>query len=253
MSRMSMKSMFASLFAVSSLSMAAQTPINTVPFTIKEPGSYYLTTNLAMPTKGAAITVATSNVTIDLSGFTLTAADIGIKSTGTSNLFVKNGSIRTSLSGWSWGYLGHFQDYSVTLTNLSITASGIGVLLHGRNNTLTNTGILAERAIWLSANSSFISNVNAQSNTTGSNAIDIGGSENVIEHCQFTDFAYTHFMYSTATRPSVFRDNTFQNVLSIGLQSTATAATDPIFVNNVFVGSNNPASTTYKGTGNLFY
>src|SRR5208282_3722482 len=47
-------------------------PISSAPFTISQPGSYYLTTNLTV-TGGNAITIAANNVTLDLNGFTISS------------------------------------------------------------------------------------------------------------------------------------------------------------------------------------
>ncbi|HVM48540.1 MAG TPA: hypothetical protein VMU04_10965 [Candidatus Acidoferrum sp.] len=49
-----------------------RTPIASAPFTITQPGSYYLTTNLTV-SSGNAITIAASGVTLDLSGFTISS------------------------------------------------------------------------------------------------------------------------------------------------------------------------------------
>lgn len=47
-----------------------RTPISLAPFTINQPGSYYLTTNLSV-TSGDGITINANNVTVDLNGFTI--------------------------------------------------------------------------------------------------------------------------------------------------------------------------------------
>src|SRR6478609_1827254 len=47
-----------------------RTPVSSAPFTINQPGSYYLTTNLTI-SSGTAITIATNDVTLDLNGFAL--------------------------------------------------------------------------------------------------------------------------------------------------------------------------------------
>ena len=47
-----------------------RTPINSIPYTITESGSYYLTTNLSGSWHG--IIIQGSDVTLDLMGFTLT-------------------------------------------------------------------------------------------------------------------------------------------------------------------------------------
>src|SRR5208337_66021 len=49
----------------------ARTPIST-PYTITQPGSYYLTTNLNL-TEGDAINIETDGVTLDLNGFTISS------------------------------------------------------------------------------------------------------------------------------------------------------------------------------------
>lgn len=54
-----------------------RTPISAVPYTITEPGSYYLTGNMTMVAQGNAITIDADNVTLDLNGFTLDGAGIG--------------------------------------------------------------------------------------------------------------------------------------------------------------------------------
>jgi hypothetical protein len=50
-----------------------RTPISSLPFTITQPGSYFLTKNLTS-SSGDGITVQADNVTIDLNGFTLSGA-----------------------------------------------------------------------------------------------------------------------------------------------------------------------------------
>ncbi len=53
-----------------------RTPISSIPFTITEPGSYYMTQNLTNTTLNAdGITIDVNNVTLDLGGFTLSATD----------------------------------------------------------------------------------------------------------------------------------------------------------------------------------
>ena len=74
-----------------------RTPIESLPFTISTPGSYYLTGNLT--SAGNGIVVTCDNATIDLMGFTLTGpdSDMGIYAQGGSGgirgLVVRNGRI----------------------------------------------------------------------------------------------------------------------------------------------------------------
>jgi hypothetical protein len=73
-------------------------PIGSVPFTISQPGSYYLTKNLSGAAAG--ITVLTSGVTIDLGGFELTGDRFvfghGLIVVPSDKVAVQNGRIR----GW---------------------------------------------------------------------------------------------------------------------------------------------------------
>ena len=74
-------------------------PISKLPFTINQPGSYFLTDNLQFTAaSGNAITITVSNVTLDLMGFTLSSSNpvtgVGIKiDAGLRNIAVRNGVI----------------------------------------------------------------------------------------------------------------------------------------------------------------
>ena len=75
-----------------------RTPIGSAPFTISQPGSYYLTTNLTVST-GDAITIATNGVTLDLNGFTIrstaaSATGYGILINRVNDITIANGHIR---------------------------------------------------------------------------------------------------------------------------------------------------------------
>ncbi len=65
-----------------------RTPIATAPVTITQPGSYYLTTNLA-----GSVTIAADNVTLDLMGFTIIPASGSaiLQSGPRSRVLVRNG------------------------------------------------------------------------------------------------------------------------------------------------------------------
>jgi parallel beta-helix repeat protein len=55
----------------------ARTPISSLPYTITNPGSYYVTANLTGVSGSDGIDIATNNVTLDLNGFTLHGAGAG--------------------------------------------------------------------------------------------------------------------------------------------------------------------------------
>ena len=77
----------------------ARTPIESLPFSISQSGSYYLTRNLQFSSaSGHAITIAVSNVTLDLMGFTLSSTS-GVTGDaihfngGLRNVAINNGAI----------------------------------------------------------------------------------------------------------------------------------------------------------------
>jgi hypothetical protein len=99
-----MKTILPSLLALTisftSIIGYAQTTIAKVPFTIKKSGSYILANDLTYSGTSTAITVEASNVTIDLSGFTLqsstaeTGNGIEVSSNSTYNgVTIQNGTI----------------------------------------------------------------------------------------------------------------------------------------------------------------
>lgn len=94
----------------------ARTPIESLPYVISTPGSYYFTRNLQFTAaSGHAISISSPNVTLDLNGFTLssTAAVVGRAisvSDGLNNITIRNGIIAgsstvfpTSIAGFENG------------------------------------------------------------------------------------------------------------------------------------------------------
>ena len=83
-----------------------RTPISSVPFTITQPGSYYLTANLVSASSG--IIIQTNRVTVDLMGFSITGdrgpIDQGVSIEGQTNapcrnVVVRNGSLHNFCYG----------------------------------------------------------------------------------------------------------------------------------------------------------
>ena len=75
-----------------------RTPINSLPITITEPGSYYLTGNLTATggTGHRGIDIQTDNVALDLMGFTISGGgvnDTGIGFSGQDNITIRNGTV----------------------------------------------------------------------------------------------------------------------------------------------------------------
>lgn len=118
-------------------------PISTVPFTLSQPGSYYLTTNLTVGT-GEAIAITSGNVTLDLNGFTIqsTAASAngyGIRiNGGLQNITIANGFIRGGVTNNGSGVFGGggfaHGIYSTAGTPVNVLVSRVsvsGCLTHG--------------------------------------------------------------------------------------------------------------------------
>ena len=86
-----------------------RTAITNLPFTINQPGSYYLTQSFAVNTMLSGITIVTNDVTLDLMGFTLSGftngvgVRIGSQNLPLKNVVVMNGIIRF----WSTGVALH--------------------------------------------------------------------------------------------------------------------------------------------------
>ncbi len=132
-----------------------RTPIATAPFTISQPGSYYLTTNLTV-SSGDAITIAANNVTLDLNGFTIAstaASATGIAillSGGRTNIAIYNGHISSGVtnngsgtyggSGFNTGiYFSTAIPCNVRVKDVSVT----GVLNYGIYLALNSTVVAA--------------------------------------------------------------------------------------------------------------
>jgi hypothetical protein len=109
-----------------------RTPISSAPVIITAPGSYYLTTNLAV-SGGDAITIATNGVTLDLNGFTIastapSATGNGILiNSGLRNLAILNGFIQGGVTNGSGGYNGGGFGSGIVGSPQNARVSGVSV------------------------------------------------------------------------------------------------------------------------------
>lgn len=117
-------------------------PISFLPTNILTSGSYYVTTNLTGTPSFDGIEISANNVTLDLSGFTLTgvaSSQNGIRVSGTyTNIIVRNGTVV------NWGFSGVDAFYSGSPRNMlfeNITASGNGI-----SGVANGSGITTEAA-----------------------------------------------------------------------------------------------------------
>jgi hypothetical protein len=111
-----------------------RTPISSAPFTISDPGSYYLTTNITV-SSGDAIIIATNGVTLDLNGFTISstapsAAGYGILlNSGLRNITIANGLIEGGVTNgvYAGSGFGYGIEYSSFPPPVNVLVSRVSV------------------------------------------------------------------------------------------------------------------------------
>lgn len=126
-------------------------PISSLPFTISQSGSYYLTGDLIA--SGTGITVNSNDVTIDLMGYTISGGSgFGIYMNGRSNVEIRNGTIRDFAS--SGIYEGSTFGEGHRFINVRVISNGsYGIYLNSKANLIKDstavgngsTGIYAYR------------------------------------------------------------------------------------------------------------
>jgi hypothetical protein len=217
-----------------------RTPISSLPFTISNSGSYYLTGTVTGVSGTNGITVVANNVTVDLNGFSLLGAvgsldgiNIGGGShIGCTNITLANGSI----SGWG--------RYGID-ASVSWNAVLEEILISKNTNSAVNLGIL-----------STVRHCNAFSN--GSYGF-IGGSA-LLEGCSANFNASDGYHVSTARVIDCFAQNNsgagiwayngsyvsgclsaynFDSGIGLGIDSVA--------INNSCVGNNTANSSAEAG------
>src|SRR5215470_14609518 len=88
-----------------------RTPISSLPFTISSPGSYYVTKDLTGTAGNNGITIAASDVHLDLMGFTLRGVSGSLHGIASSGPQIKISIVRGKVCGWGGAgiYLGGTQ------------------------------------------------------------------------------------------------------------------------------------------------
>jgi parallel beta-helix repeat protein len=108
-----------------------RTAITSLPYTISQPGSYYVTTNLS-----GNITIAASGVTLDLMGFELVYdLGTGIYISGSrSNLVIRNGTVR----GCGFYGVDAFDASNSRVERLNVLSSASSGIRAGTGNTVND-------------------------------------------------------------------------------------------------------------------
>ena len=89
-----------------------RTPISSLPYTITSPGAYYVTTNLTGVSGQSGINISANDVTLDLSGFTLSGGAGTLRGIfitySYTNIVIRNGTVigwgGNGVDGFSFGY-----------------------------------------------------------------------------------------------------------------------------------------------------
>lgn len=114
------------------------TRINSLPFTIKAPGAYYLGGNLSYSGSDTAITVdaGLNHVTLDLMGFTISGSGsgIGIWMNNSKNVEIRNGTVTAFSTGI---YENGFSAKAHRILNVRAVGNTTGIMLY-------NTGHLVK-------------------------------------------------------------------------------------------------------------
>jgi parallel beta-helix repeat protein len=164
-----------------------RTVISSVPYTINQPGSYYLTNNLYGVSSDYGIQIFANNVTVDLNGFTLrgvtNAFDGLVVFQSSSNVTVCNGMI----SGWGQGNYGiRGLGQHSSLKNLTISGNSFGVSCNA-GSIIQNCLITSNQRDGIDLNgggSQVLNNTIANNNTLGgfgNAAVNVIGVNNRIE------------------------------------------------------------------------
>jgi hypothetical protein len=178
----------------------ARTPISAAPFTISAAGSYYLTKNITV-TSGHAIVIGTSNVTLDLNGFTISSTENPAGSSyavaingAFSNVTILNGNTISGVAYSSGTYSGSGFGFGVSFAGVapfSARVQGVnvsGVKVHGIYLGFNSTVVESCTVNIAGGNGIYASSVsNSTALSTGSSAILANNALNCTGHANGGD------------------------------------------------------------------
>lgn len=145
-----------------------RTPISSLPFSISNPGSYYVVTNLNAVASQNGISISSDDVTIDLNGFALRGVGgvgDGIIVTGGShrNVVIRNGSV----IGWVRDGVSAEFAFSSQFEHLQLSGNGNAGLFTGRHCVVKDCKVIGN-TYGMSVNAgSVVSDCTASTNTQG--------------------------------------------------------------------------------------
>ena len=170
-------------------------PITNVPFTISQPGSYYLTTNLACGS--SAIVILASHVTLDMMGFSLcgTGSAYGVHAQGSStgvlwDVSVRNGTIRSFDTGMYFDHVrGWCLEDLVVASNASDGINIVGGFVGAGGGRMSRCSVLwnGGRGVYTSGDGNLVEECVIVSNRNMGlylcGAFGESCDENVVRHC----------------------------------------------------------------------
>ena len=159
-----------------------RTPISSLPYTITNSGSYYLTTNL---TGTNGILIQTSHVTLDLNGFSLMGANTNASVNGINvdvliDICVRNGTV----CNWGGSGVNALYARNSRLCELNVSGNGEAGLLCGQGGSVDHCVAKSNRGYGIFASSGTIINCSS----TGNQSAGIyAGSGSTVTGCSATD------------------------------------------------------------------
>jgi parallel beta-helix repeat protein len=156
-----------------------RTPISSLPFNIKQPGSYYLTTNL-MANPGGII-IWTNGVTLDLMGFELSgeggsSVGIGLLA-NVDNISIRNGIV----TGWLYDGINIGSSTNCLIEDLRVSRNGGHGLVVGDASMVSRCVVSANRGDGIVGGQG-CSVLNSTAYTNGTNGIRIRAA-GVVRNC----------------------------------------------------------------------
>jgi hypothetical protein len=250
----------------------ARTPISAAPFTIINPGSYYLTKNLSVTT-GGAITISADNVTLDLNGFTIlstsaTASGTAVLINGNrTNISISNGHIRggTTFSAGTFTGAGFLHGINTQNTPLNVRVSHVsvsGVALNGiylnRGSTQVHSctvNIAGGLGIYANTVSDSTADTCGLGAITANTALNCYGIATMGEGINATTATNCYGISDSATGATALIINNSWGSSSSGVGVSGQVVTNCLgqSFSNIGLSANNAATNSFGGSNNGAY
>jgi len=215
-----------------------RTPISSVPFTITNPGSYYLTTNLIGSSGLSGITISNNNVTLDLNGFAMLGVPGSLYAVAFPNSLT-NVTIRNGLmNGWRMGVhetIGN--SANIVLDGLTIYGSATDGILFDSAATVKNCLCSSNAAIGISVGGGEITDCTASYNINSGIELNGGG---VVRNC----WSGYNGNYGIEVSSGIVSGCWVQNNAWSGIQAAFQGSE---IAGNTCLNNNTSASSSYAG------